>query len=691
MKIVWSLFFILTIIQNILAQEYTYFVQFSNRQVDSIKTLIVTSANDTMRMKYSRYIGLYYQEINRDSSLKYTLQQLQKAQELGQKLWEADAYDASGWLLSQLKNYPLSLSHLLKARKIAEEKSTEKNIWNLSWFSANGDAGYARLTSLGFIHNSLSQLYQQMGDQQKEIQQLYEAMKIGTKIKNNEILGLVRSNLSQSYLSMNKSDSSIYFGEKALQNMRESGYKTYEGHQLKLIGEAYILKQDYTTARKYLDESIRINLLNNSTVKVPEAYFPYADIFKRTKQIDSSIYYLNKSLFAYQKIGEPTEIQRAYAALYDIYVANGNTDSSLYYLNLYRVLTDSLNQDEKDKILAYQNVAFDEQIAEQLKEKIEIKKANTKSNYILFTGITVLLIIAFLLFRNNRIRKKANELLTTQKTEIELQKGQVEKTLSELRSTQAQLIQSEKMASLGELTAGIAHEIQNPLNFVNNFSEVSKELIGELNEEVDKGNYDEVKAIAQDVVQNLEKINHHGKRADAIVKSMLAHSRTSSGKKELTNLNALAEEYLKLSYHGIKAKNNQFNANISFEPDNDLPPISIVPQEIGRVLLNLLNNAFYAVYERSKLNEPGYFPQVTLTTSSAEKAITIVVHDNGKGIPEGIREKIFQPFFTTKPTGEGTGLGLSLSYDIITKGHQGKIDLKTVEDEGTSLIITIPF
>jgi signal transduction histidine kinase len=245
------------------------------------------------------------------------------------------------------------------------------------------------------------------------------------------------------------------------------------------------------------------------------------------------------------------------------------------------------------------------------------------------------------------------------------------------------------MASLGELTAGIAHEIQNPLNFVNNFSEVSRELIEEMKEELATGSMQSAVELANNISQNLEKINHHGKRADTIVKSMLAHSRTSSGKKELTNLNVLAEEYLKLSYHGIKAKNKQFNASFKFEPDHNLPQISVVPQDIGRVLLNLINNAFYAVYERSKLNEPGYFPQVTLTTLSAEKAITIVVHDNGNGIPEEIKEKIFQPFFTTKPTGQGTGLGLSMAYDII-KAHEGTLVVESTEGEGSAFIISLP-
>jgi len=282
--------------------------------------------------------------------------------------------------------------------------------------------------------------------------------------------------------------------------------------------------------------------------------------------------------------------------------------------------------------------------------------------------------------------------------EIKAARQKAEQALIELQATQKQLIQSEKMASLGELTAGIAHEIQNPLNFVNNFSEVSKELISELSEEVDKGNYDEVKAIAQDVVQNLEKINHHGKRADAIVKGMLTHSRTSSGKKEPTDLNALAEEYLRLSYHarrndyvgqGLKAKDASFAATFHFEPDKSLPKVNVVPQDIGRMLLNLINNAFYAVQERGKHGEEGYQPQVVVSAKHAGNHVEITVCDNGNGIPDAIKDKILQPFFTTKPTGEGTGLGLSLSYDIV-KAHGGELKVETKVGAGSTFIIQLP-
>jgi len=281
------------------------------------------------------------------------------------------------------------------------------------------------------------------------------------------------------------------------------------------------------------------------------------------------------------------------------------------------------------------------------------------------------------------------------------EKKRTEDALTNLKATQSQLIHAEKMASLGELTAGIAHEIQNPLNFVNNFSEVSVDLIDELNEEIDGGHAEEVKAISGDLKSNLEKISHHGKRASGIVKGMLEHSRTGSGEKEPTDINTLADEYLRLAYHGLRAKDKSFNADFKFEADEKLPKIEVVPQDIGRVLLNLMNNAFYACAERSRsavhertltgldVNK-AYKPTVSVTTKNLGSKIEIRVSDNGNGIPDSVKNKIFQPFFTTKPTGEGTGLGLSMSYDIITKGHGGKLDVQTKEGEGTEFKIILP-
>ncbi len=271
-----------------------------------------------------------------------------------------------------------------------------------------------------------------------------------------------------------------------------------------------------------------------------------------------------------------------------------------------------------------------------------------------------------------------------------------------MKSTQTQLIQSEKLASLGELTAGIAHEIQNPLNFVNNFSELSVDLVKDLKDEIEKPDIDKeyVSELFTDLSQNQEKINHHGKRASSIVKGMLEHSRASTGVRELTDINKLADEYLRLSYHGLRAKDTTFNADFSTDFEGNLPKMEVIPQDIGRVLLNLINNAFYAVHQRAQLSKSSkllessgesYTPSVSVATKQLENAIEILVKANGTGMPESVRTKVFQPFFTTKPTGQGTGLGLSLAYDIVTKGHGGTLEVESTEGVGSEFIITLHF
>jgi signal transduction histidine kinase len=427
-----------------------------------------------------------------------------------------------------------------------------------------------------------------------------------------------------------------------------------------------------------------------------------AMLFRKLGQDDSVIYFAKQALqLGRRSLQKPTMLE-ASTTLSAFYIEKRQLDSALKYQQLMMTLKDSLFGPEKIRRL--QLFAINEQKrlheVEQKQLKIEQDQKDYKNNfrfYGLLGALSVFILIGFILYRNNRRQKTANVLL-------QQQKKQIETTLTELRATQTQLIQSEKMASLGELTAGIAHEIQNPLNFVNNFSEVNDELLKELKTEAEKGNFEEVKAIAKDIGFNSEKINHHGKRAEAIVKGMLQHSRTSSGQKELTDINALADEYLRLAYYGLRAKDNSFNATMKTDFDESVGKINVVPQEIGRVILNLINNAFYAVDEKKKSPHPlkgseEYEPVVTVSTKRLGPPlgdrgkpdsywVEITVADNGNGIPQKVMDKIFQPFFTTKPTGQGTGLGLSLSYDIV-KAHGGELKVETKEGEGTSFIVVL--
>jgi len=375
--------------------------------------------------------------------------------------------------------------------------------------------------------------------------------------------------------------------------------------------------------------------------------------------------------------------------------------------------------EEQVRVIAETTDGFSEMVLEgqQLQDLIEMRRKNgeaddprlleTKSlSYVLYAfgngavGISNFGVISkdqkTILDRFRKVftfayqRFKDLQVKEEQSAKLLNEKLRLEKTLTDLQQTQKQLIQSEKMASLGELTAGIAHEIQNPLNFVNNFSEVSKELLDEIKVELEKGNIEEVKAIMNDVIQNLVKINHHGKRADGIVKGMLQHSRASGNQKEPTEINALTDEYLRLAYHGLRAKNKAFNAHLETNYDNKLKTVDIIPQDIGRVILNLFTNAFYAVDEKKSTTLfLDYKPTVSVSSKKLKNKVVITVKDNGNGIPKDIIDKIFQPFFTTKPTGKGTGLGLSMSYDII-KAHEGKLSVTTIEGEGSTFKIHLP-
>ncbi len=409
------------------------------------------------------------------------------------------------------------------------------------------------------------------------------------------------------------------------------------------------------------------------------------------KQLSESFESVNKALSLAKQLGNIKELQGGYYDLTKLDSAQGNYKNAYEHYKLYTLYRDSLMKEEAEKkaLQAKMQFEFDKKQAiakaEQDKKDAEQKRIKNIQYFTigaLIVLVLVILLIAYIQWRNNNQKKKANVLL-------QQQKEKAEETLVELKATQSQLIYSEKMASLGELTAGIAHEIQNPLNFVNNFSEVNRELIAEMREEIANGNYSGVTVLARDVEENEEKINHHGRRADSIVKGMLQHSRTGTGQKEPTDFNALADEYLGLSYHGLRAKDKSFNAEMKTDFDNSIGKIKIIPQDIGRMLLNLYNNAFYAVNDAMVKGLPGYKPTVTVTTKKLQNGVELTVKDNGKGIPQLAVDKIFQPFFTTKPPGKGTGLGLSVSYDII-KAHNGEIKVETREGEGSKFIITLP-
>ncbi len=658
--------------------------------LDSLRQALNSAANDTIRMDVFTKLGNYYLNSNIDSAKFYLEQGLTISRRLDLKLNEVVLLHQVGFAFLYLGNYPNSFESLLDAINISNDPASEENTWNLP-------RGYTphkeRLDQQGWSYYNLGLFYYFTGNLvdnlDKQIRNFREAEKFAEIAVDSNLLAYVNLSLGLSAASSDKPDSALLFEQKALSYFSHSSNKAWEGETWKYLGDAYIQKGNKNLALDALRRAIKIDSSTSNMPNLGWAYNSLGDFYSGTEQQDSVIYYASTGLKVLRSAREAKGVRHAYHLLFSAFNKQNNRDSAFIYLQLASTMSDSLNDADRKNLLAFQDVAYNEQVRAANLEKGRIETENKIRTYAFLSAIAVFILIALLLYRNNRHRKRTNELLQKQKEKIEEQKNDVEKAFAELKSTQAQLIQSEKMASLGELTAGIAHEIQNPLNFVNNFSEVNKELLSEMNEEIEKGNLDEVKAIAKDAIDNEQKINHHGKRADAIVKNMLQHSRASSGKKEPIDINALADEYLRLSYHGLRAKDKDFNVEMRTDFDKSIGTINIIPQDIGRVLLNLYNNAFYAVDEKKKQVGDNYEPTISVGTKKINDKIEIRVADNGNGIPQKVVDKIFQPFFTTKPTGEGTGLGLSLSYDIV-KAHGGELKVETKEGEGSEFIIQIP-
>ncbi len=660
-------------------------------QLDSLQMLLGNAPSDTARMNIYDQLGWYYAEINRDSALSYFEKELPISRKLNLRMYEADALNGMGYMLEQLGNYPKSLESYLEAQKIARDIASEKNAWNLThnaWnTSKSPDPKDARLDLLAWILNGIGQLYGHMGNTNTQISNTFEARSLAASVRDTTLLEVTNSGLGYVYFALDKLDSALFFQQEALSLYNSSDvFRKYEGNVLMSIGNIYQKKGDFGLSRDALLKSAKINAEQANLSGLGESYLSLANLYQAEKNPDTSMFYARKALETFKEVSLPSGISDAYSLFSSVYAQQNKPDSAFAYLKLASVIKDSVANAERTNLLAFKNRDFDEIMKVKKLEEEKIQTQTRVRIFALLAGIGVFILITLLLYRNNKHRQKANALLQKQKEEIEIQKRNVEGTLAELKTTQAQLIQSEKMASLGELTAGIAHEIQNPLNFVNNFSEVSNELIDEMKTELVTGNQQEAVEIADDVKQNLEKILHHGKRADAIVKSMLEHSRTSTGIKEPTDINKLVEEYLRLSYHGLRAKDKNLNIEIKTDFAAAIGKVNIMPQDIGRVLLNLYNNAFYAVSKRQEVLGKEFQPTVSVSTRKSGNSVWITVSDNGSGISQKVVDKIFQPFFTTKPTGEGTGLGLSLSYDIV-KAHGVEIKVRSKEGEGSEFII----
>jgi len=635
---------------------------------DSILNLLANEKNN--HRKSELIISFYYSSIDGFPLLLLELSQklLVLSHEKNDIMIESAALSAAAQGYRLTGNYVKAMELHRKAISLAEE---------------SGDN-----LLIAFAQNQLGHIYKDRLENNQAARLYKSSLEYARKSKDT-VLWFPYMNLGVVFLNQGSLDSSLFYANYARKLIANQEISGNQSIVQSTIAAVYSKKGDLIEARKYFEEAIDVAQKTQSPRYLNSTYVAIAEHLIRNRLYDSAVWYCKRAIDVVNNTALANMALAPARILIDYY-QNNNADSTVKYWKVYSVANDSLNNTRTNQQIRM--MTFEEEQRKRDVETEKIKYQNKIRTTSLLGGLGVFSLVAFVLYRNNRQKQKAN---------IRLQS-----TLGELQTTQNQLIQSAKMASLGELTAGIAHEIQNPLNFVNNFSEVNSELIEEQKEALEKGNTDQARTLVDEIAENEKKIIHHGKRADAIVKGMLQHSRTSSGQKELTDINALCDEYLRLSYHGFRAKDKAFNAHVKTEFDKTIEKINIVPQDIGRVILNLINNAFYACTERRILSEvegsrsaeaerglstvnENYEPIVTVTTQKIKDKIEIKVKDNGSGIPDTIKEKIFQPFFTTKPTGQGTGLGLSLAYDIV-KAHGGEILVETNQHDGTEFIILLP-
>jgi signal transduction histidine kinase len=635
----------------------SFAIKTQNWQTDSLERIVNTVKEDTVKVLLLNELSWRFAFNQPEKGFHYFKQALALSQKLNYKRGIADAYQNAAWCQWTAGNYSYSLQLALKSLHLFEELN-------------NGER-------IAWCYLTLANIYRDFGDYPKALQaahnsiQLYDALHISARVPL-AVAGSI-------YEMQDRLDSALIYIQKA--HALDLQHNQGKWGWIKIVmGNIYRQMEDPEKALAYYRAALPVTVAVNMNKDLVDIYNGIAIVHRQTGNVDSAILYAREVLQKWSAISYQKGVLDATNIMAQAYKWKNEKDSTIKYLEQSVALNHKLYNQEIQRDI--QNLSFEERTRQEEIERERQRFRNQLKLYgLLGFGLTVLA-VAILLWRNNRHKQKAN-------IRLQQQKEQTEKALQELKAAQAQLVQSEKMASLGELTAGIAHEIQNPLNFINNFAEVNTELITELEQEAATGNWTDVKMIAADLKSNEQKIAFHGKRADGIVKNMLQHSRASKGEKQPTDMNVLVDEYLRLSYHGLRAKDKLFNATIKTNLEAGLGNVNIVPQEVGRVLLNLFNNAFYAVHEQMKKLGDGYEPTVSVHTKKLDGKIEISVRDNGLGISKSVVDKVFQPFFTTKPTGQGTGLGLSLSYDII-KAHGGELKIETEEGKGATFTIQIP-
>ena len=648
-------------------------------KADSLYSKLKHASSDAELYTIQNKLVDFYIEKNRDSALYFAERCISVAGKNNMLLDEAASLSSKGHALMHLQRLPEAFAYLNQALETAGNDANNKKSWHPD--AAINPQAY-RLKVLAEIYLNFGTMMLEAGNKEEAMLNYRKGEKLAVQNSDSVMLAVIQLSLGSIYIDLLKTDSALVMEQNTIRILSGAGIFRPLGYANMLIAKIYQQKNEDSLALQHYYKAIAISTGLQNYTNLHGTFMHLTKFYLNHKQnADSALYYARKSQEILIVSGTP-DFANVYYDFVKAFELKGNHDSILKYQSLALVAKDSAYNRQIAMLNSLQHLSIQEQKKLQLQEKKESENRNVFRISIALAILAVAGIILLILYLSNIKKQKAN---------IALQKA-----FASLKAAQAQLIQSEKMASLGELTAGIAHEIQNPLNFVNNFSEVNIELIEEAESEIDKGNMKETKSILKDIKDNEQKINHHGKRADAIVKGMLQHSQTSTGQKEPTDINKLADEYLRLNYQGLRAKDNSFNATMQTDFDESIGKINIIPQDIGRVLLNLYNNAFYAVNEKKKQSGNEYEPTITVSTrrslsfGEGRGEVTIKVSDNGNGIPQKEVDKIFQPFFTTKPTGQGTGLGLSLSYDII-KAHGGEIKVVTKESEGSEFSIQLPF
>lgn len=675
----------------------------------------VAYEKDTAYLNKANELGFLLAETNPDSAFTFLDNQIELCRKAGFQEGESNALKIYGNALQNKGDFTGSLTYYEEALKIAESLPGEElvpgilnniglvnyNLGNyaeaLSRFyeAIKGSENTGNLYVKAAALNNIASIYFEQEKLEEAKTKYREMLDIYTKLENKGRMILAYNNIGDVELKQNrplKALENLMVGHRSALELQSPEFIEMTARTLAGI---YSALDSSEKAEGYYRQSIDIAKEKGYGVPYSHSLIGLADLYFNQGKYQEALAFANEGLVQAQQMGQPMQLRNANELLAKILEREGNFEAALDKYKLFKQFSDSINNAQGKRLATALESEY-----EFSKKTLEFEKSSLRQRWLIFStviGLITFLVILFLVFRNRNNLNKAYNSLKEKTGEIEQKNNVLENTLTQLKSTQQLLIQSEKMASLGELTAGIAHEIQNPLNFVNNFSELSMDMLDDINQEIDKGDLAEAKLLASELKGNLSRISSHGKRAGSIVKGMLEHSRKSEGKKELTDLNQLADECLRLSFHGLRATDKTFNADFKSELDPNLPQIAVVSQDIGRVMLNLINNAFYACSDRNRNQESDskfsgaveIKPLVMITTQKTQNEIIISVKDNGPGIPESIKDKIFQPFFTTKPSGKGTGLGLSLSYDII-KAHGGELKVESSVGSGTSFYIHLP-